>query len=118
MFKKFIVSLIIISFLFVVPCFATNDWTTNPYVIDATEDSTAGGNIQAIEFHPGAADDDAYVLDGDGNVLFKCRAPIAAANNEAEAVIIKYFIPPRNTEDIDIETIDGGTIYIHTVKTW
>ena len=117
MFKKIFIALILVCFL-TAPCFATNDWTTNPYVVDATEDSSAGGLVQSIEFHPNAADDDAYIRDGDGDMLFKCRAPVAAPNSEAEGVIIRDFDPPRNISDIDIETIDGGTIYIYLVKTY
>jgi hypothetical protein len=117
MFKKIFIAAVIVFFLAANPLLAANVWTDNPYVVDATEDSSYSGMIQSIEWHPSAADDDCYIRDGGGGLLFKCRAPIAATNSEAEGIIERIFNPPRPANNIDVETIDGGTVYIHLYKT-
>jgi len=128
MFRKFLAVLPILAVticLFYSGVRATNDWATNPYVIDATEDSKHGGQIQMLEWHPDASDD---VLDVEGegesgNKLWYIRAGITGNEDDADTILKQEFNPPRPTSNIYIKRIGdatsgcSGTLYIHLYKT-
>lgn len=126
--RKFVAGFIILlvaSIFLLGRGYSANDWTTNPYVIDATEDSTHGGQIQMLEYHPDASGDVLDVQGESGNQLWYIQAgSMADASADDSTTILKQeFNPPRPTYDIDIKRIGdatsgcSGTLYIHRYKT-
>lgn len=115
---KILISIVIIeislSYFSIVQ--ATNNWVSNPIVIDTTEDKTGTFNVTKIEWHPSAANDDLLITDSLGNTLVKRRAIAAASNGESYAV--ETINLNRNyINGLYITTLDGGTIYIFQGKT-
>ena len=128
MFKKFLVLLPILAVMICLFCTgtrATNDWTTNPYVIDATEDTNYGGQIQLLEWHPDSTTDVLDVQSESGNQLWYIGAGALGdyTGDYSSAILKQEFNPPRPTYDIDIKRIGeatsdcSGTLYIHLYKT-
>lgn len=76
-------------------------------------------NIAYMEYHPNAADNGLLVRDmntganrGNGNVLWQIKAPIGAPHHEAEGILVKE-INRKGIQGINVETLDGGVLYIH-----
>ena len=128
MFKKFLVLLPILAVticLFYTGIRAANDWNTNPYVIDATEDSSHGGQIQMLEWHPDSTTDFLDVQGEDGNQIWYIGAGALGdyTGDYSTAILKQTFDPPRPTYNININRIGeatsdcSGKLYIHLYKT-
>lgn len=89
-----------------------NDWSGNPAVIDTTEDKTIQLLIHYLEYHAASNGDDLVVKDSHGNILWQIKALVAAPDNESEAIERSPKFD-RWVQGINVETIDGGTLYIY-----
>lgn len=120
--RRFVAGFIILlvaSVLFLGRGYPANDWTDNPYEVDATEDKDIGGQIQLIEWHPDSTSDDLDIQDAGGGQLVLVKAPALGdyTGDHSSAIVKQTFDPPRPTTGIYVKVIDSGKVYIHLYKT-
>lgn len=92
----------------------TNSWDSNPYILDTAEDKTIVALIDYMLWEPAAADDDLVVKDSHGNILWQIRASAGCPGHEDFAQQKSEHMC-RWVNGINIETIDGGMLYIYTL---
>ena len=95
-----------------------NSTVGNPWVLDTAATILAAGNPVVVEkmiWYPNAADDDLIVKDGNGNVKWVVRAAAGAPNKESYGAEVCAACP-FDSDGFDLDTIDGGTLYVNITR--
>ena len=90
-----------------------NDATGNPWILDSAAVITTNMvNVQGMEYHPNAVDNDLIVKDCAGTIKWQTRA-IAPSNAHQSSGKETWEFGPTIFNGFDLATIDGGTLYVH-----
>jgi hypothetical protein len=94
-----------------------NDTTTNPWIITTKGLITSDPvRVQKLLWVANAADNDCVVAHANGKTVWPVRAIASGANNESVGQESIEFNPPWPFEGLDVETLDGGTLYVFVHK--
>jgi len=96
--------------------FAVNDFALYTAVIDTAGARDGTFLVDRLEWCPSAVDDDLIILDGEGSEIWRIRAAAGAPNCESYGKEILEFSPAKQIRGLDIDTIDGGTLYIFRAR--